>query len=571
MKIKALLATLLLAVLPLAYCSAQAIYDIVTYVQIDPQGNAQIFQKWDVEVVSGTEWYIPIGNLGNRFVHSLSVVELDPDSEEIIAQFESDGTGWDSKRSRKEKAFRCGIVDKGSSGVELCWGQGDFGRHCWVIEYYVDNLVEGYTDADGFNYQFVNDELIALPQHISLIVSNVPGLDASLDDIIEFSPEDTKFWGFGFKGRSEIDEGVIYFESDGPFQSESWSVIIMCRFEKGRFSPEYTYDYSFDKVEEKALKGASFDDDKEDETSFWVLLGTIIAAILGYGLWKNIQVKSGRKYNKKLLGGTRVDGWYRDVPLDGNLPAALWVLENSDRFTSEKKDYSKNIIGAYFLKWIFGKNLLVQEEKAGKDSKNLVLSEAPSGDASQMALWQFMQQAAGEDRILQSREFDAWARRNRLTFTAWLDGQKSSGQNYLAGKGYISGSKGTDTGTVEMRHLLEMKNFLSDYTLIGERSSQEVGLWKDYLVYAQMFGIADKVASEFKKLYPNVYEQVSNEVGGNLMNTIIWTNRYSNHVYTSGLYTPPSSTGSSRSGGGGFTSIGGGGGFSGGGHGGGSR
>jgi uncharacterized membrane protein len=116
------------------------------------------------------------------------------------------------------------------------------------------------------------------------------------------------------------------------------------------------------------------------------------------------------------------------------------------------------------------------------------------------------------------------------------------------------------------------KKFLEDFTIIGERASQEVALWHDYLVFASLYGIADKVAKELKDINPQAFEQMMvydyptmNEVvrmTRNMGNSI--TNARAQHFSGGGFS-------SSRGGFGGFTSIGGGGGFSGGGFGGGSR
>lgn len=48
-----------------------------------------------------------------------------------------------------------------------------------------------------------------------------------------------------------------------------------------------------------------------------------------------------------------------------------------------------------------------------------------------------------------------------------------------------------------------LKKFLLDFSNIDIKSSQEVVLWEDYLIYAQLMGIADKVEEQFAKLYPN--------------------------------------------------------------------
>ena len=36
----------------------------------------------------------------------------------------------------------------------------------------------------------------------------------------------------------------------------------------------------------------------------------------------------------------------------------------------------------------------------------------------------------------------------------------------------------------------------------------EVKLWDEYLMFAYLFGIADKVAKQFKNLYPEIVEEM---------------------------------------------------------------
>ena len=120
-------------------------------------------------------------------------------------------------------------------------------------------------------------------------------------------------------------------------------------------------------------------------------------------------------------------------------------------------------------------------------------------------------------------------------------------------------------------HVVEFKNFLNDFTLSKERGAGEVGLWKDYLVFAQLYGIADKVAEQFQKLYPKEFQELSESVGVN-PNDMMRTIRVNNNIATSSFNRATSKyQAGSIKGTGGHTSFGGGGGFSGGGFGGGGR
>ena len=53
-----------------------------------------------------------------------------------------------------------------------------------------------------------------------------------------------------------------------------------------------------------------------------------------------------------------------------------------------------------------------------------------------------------------------------------------------------------------VREVLGMKLFLEDFTLANERHATEVALWKDYLVFAELFGIAKQVRKDMKQINP---------------------------------------------------------------------
>ena len=106
-----------------------------------------------------------------------------------------------------------------------------------------------------------------------------------------------------------------------------------------------------------------------------------------------------------------------------------------------------------------------------------------------------------------------------------------------------------------------LKKFLNEFSLIKDRKAIEVKLWEEYLMYAQIFGIAKKVAKEFKRLYPDVLTD-------DYYDDIIFIHTIS-YEGVSAASVAKSRAESYSSGGGGFSSSGGGGGSFGGGSGGG--
>ena len=108
--------------------------------------------------------------------------------------------------------------------------------------------------------------------------------------------------------------------------------------------------------------------------------------------------------------------------------------------------------------------------------------------------------------------------------------------------------------------------FLEEFSKIDTREVIEVHMWDEYLMYAYLFGIADKVAKQLKNMYPEVLTNSDIDFD---------TLMYINYISTSSVNAASvakSRAESYSSGGGGFSSGGGGGGsFGGGGGGGGFR
>ena len=141
--------------------------------------------------------------------------------------------------------------------------------------------------------------------------------------------------------------------------------------------------------------------------------------------------------------------------------------------------------------------------------------------------------------------------------------------------------KSSEKKNTELGKLLCLKQFLKDFTIIEERGVVEVSLWNEYLVFASLFGIADKVKDDFKRVCPEYFQMSS--VANNLdTHTLLLSNTIHSLASTTSravrssvvsTYTSSSSSiwSSSSSGFGGRSSFSGGGGFSGGGRGGGVR
>ena len=516
-------------------------------VELRDDGSAFVKEVWEIDVKGTiTEWYLGKENLGKMTVSDLSV------TDENGTEYISEGTHWNVERSRSQKAGRCGIVKK-SGGCEICWGVGSNGLHTYTVSYILTGLVKGYSDKDGFNHMFITETDSGVDE-VSLTIRKNGAI---------LTPENTLVWGFGFSGEAEVIDGAVKYWSDRRFSSNS-RLIALVGFEKGIFTPENTVDKSFEDVRKKAMKGSDYKSEGDflDKVINFLLYGFVAligAALVGVLIWAEI---NDRKRRQELLGGTHKDvAWFRGVPVGGDLRKAANIIRllPEKRFSNNQAQEMQNMIAAYMMRLFYRGAFQIVPQGSGdpafKVNELTLTNEDVSGDDLNMELdlYNFFKEAAGDDEILQKKEMKRWANRHEARIYNW---QKKV-NNHASLK---------SLNAKDVREVFGLKNFLKDFTLIQDRGAVEVGLWNNYLVFASLYGIADQVLKDFKKVCPEYFtlsqtmQQFKDASPAVLWNTIGDTSKFMNRAASS--YASRSSS----SGGGGHTSFGGGGGFSGGGH-----
>ncbi len=122
----------------------------------------------------------------------------------------------------------------------------------------------------------------------------------------------------------------------------------------------------------------------------------------------------------------------------------------------------------------------------------------------------------------------------------------------------------TQKGVDENRQWEGLKKYMQDFSMLNEREIPEIAIWEKFLVYATVFGIADKVLKQLKVVYPNLNEEwntnhyvyLSLMMNGNFSNS--FTNAITNSMSTA--YSSGTGAGGGFSGGGGGRTEDGGGG-----------
>ena len=526
--------------------AANRVPEMEIEVALRSDGSAYITQTWTADTHEGTEFYLARKDNGYLSITDFSV----SDKNGTYTFVEK----WDVDASFEEKAGKCGILQT-DEGVELCWGISEYGENRYVIEYVLHGLVGGYSDADGFNYRFV-DEMTFFPTDVVLTICNQDGTP--------LSDEACDIWAFGFDGQIAFEDGVIRAWSESPLES-GHHMTIMVAFQKGMLSPSRSVDDSFESVKERAFAGSDYGDDGEsealtlDEILFLlVMFGTPVGLIILLDKWRK-KVKQA-KMKKRMEKA----GYFRDAPNDGNLNVTYRLGLCSGLCEEDA------LLGAYLMRLVSQGCLVSTDDSLGAKSVRLRLNHAPkSGNEYEDALYTILETAAGPDGVLQPFELEQFCSQNYVPLFRFMDSCERDGMQTLVKGGCLKGAvldstkNLTKTGQQELDEVLGLKHFLLDFSLIQERSVKETVIWQDYMVYALMLGIADKLEDQIRELYPDQIPQVEQ-----YRRYVSYTGYYNGLMYRAYSRERLQRTPSRSFGSGGHASFGGGGGFSGGGGGG---
>ena len=521
--------------------------DLNIRVVLSHNGDALITETRLMDVDDeGTECYIGLANTGESTVSNLQV------KDETGQQF-TYVDEWDIDQSRAWKSGKCGIIKK-RNGYELCWGLGDQGHRTYITQYTYTGLVHAYPDADAIRHVFLDADVRPKPAHVQLTIST--------DDGTPINADSCGIWGFRFNGELSFMDNSIVVESTEAFEDQS-ALYVMVRFPKGMFQPTIQEDDTFEHKKELAFEGSDYvGSDDEDMSIFeWIIfilvyVGFSIVPVVCF-IWHLYSVwRARRRANKDLL-------WYRDIPMDGNLQEANNVL-NAYKYLHT--DYN-NLMSACILKLINMGAITIETRPnmKGKMEQNFVIQELKDIDKQPVLMrkiYNIFKQAAGADTVLEPKELKQYM--NSSQHQSITD----SFINTLHTKTKISQYKDRED---EVRQLFGLKKFLKEFTLLDERELKEVKLWKDYMIYATLFGIADKVIKEMKKINPEYFNM--DQVAGQMANDMTLPTIYSVMRHSTASAVANKAAREHRSSGhGGHSSWGGGGGgFSGGGGGGGVR
>jgi hypothetical protein len=543
-----LMLILMLSALLAVPVSANSINAVEIWATIHSDGSATMKEVWDVYITdsSNTEWYVAKHNLDNMDILDLSVQE---DKSGSPVPFETLSV-WDENASRAKKAGKCGLL-RANGGYEICWGFGELGYHKYTVAYTITNIVKGYQGGDAMRFNFLSEP-----------AGGVDSLNIHLSaDGFSLTAPATRVWVFGYHATSSfVNGGITVLGSDRFLQSDYAAILLA--FDPSLLSPADRRTETLDEIINLNMEGGIWEKPKNDsfDDTFVIIIAFTFPVIIMF-----IITRKRRKQFRMI----RKAPYCRELPFEGNIGATYARLCDIYRTNGGR------IIGCFLLKWLqTGQVEIVTNTYYGEPTIRLHAARAdlPLFEAS---MYSMFMAAAGQDMILRNNDLKKWAYKNHRDIKRWLLEYRAFYKNELVQMGVYEVvpvkhrfKTSTETEFCDTPLAQDMtlrafgfKRYLEDFTRVNEREAREGGLpaagcsdwpfqsvnerevrevWDQYLIFAQLFGIADCVAEQFKELFPNnFYQNDLRYIGGSLyMASIVVSNSFSQsmqQVYMGGF------------------------------------
>ena len=553
---KKIIFTLVLFLLP-SIILANEINNIDMDIYVDNNGTAHVTEKWTVKAKNNTEFYKQYKNLNESSITNYKV-NMNGKNFELV--------DWNINASFEEKAYKYGynyIYD----GVELCFGISNYGNNNYTLSYDITNFI--YNTSD--NYQLAYWNLI---QPSSDMIDNV-----NIKIRSDFKYSDTlDVWGYGKYGAPcYVYDGVIEMTSEGAIGSSEYMTILV-KFPANSFNTTATMNNDFNYYLDMANEGATPYKHKNNNR----ILSAIAEAlpiVLGIGIPLIVIILRSILHKKKKYGyknNKTIDKantpLFREIPCNKDMYYANCLVSLNDKLYKEYQE--TNIFGAIILKWVKENKVTFKVDPKGifnKDSGTMDLTLNPTfDDPLEKELFDIMY-SASKDGILEPKELENWCDNHYTKFfdlfkrinKREIEKLKANNHIYIRTNSNECKYKNVMDDTIyeDSIQLYGLKKYFDEFTKIDTKEVIEVHLWDEYLMFAYIFGIANRVAKQLKDLYPEVLNDPN-------VNFDYSTLMYIDHISYNSVHAASvamSRAESYSSGGGGFSSGGGGGGSFGGG------
>ncbi|MCI9287381.1 MAG: DUF2207 domain-containing protein [Clostridia bacterium] len=575
-------------------------------VTLNSDGSANVVETWRISI-EDTNTLFKTFEIDSSKYKEITDVKV----QEVKSSGNVDFRKINQYKYHVDKNCYYALVYKGK--FEIAWGvHAEDVTRTYKISYKIIDAVKNYNDCSEFYWQFVSTD--------SEIPANKVTGTIKLPNIVE-NLEDLRVWAHGpLNGNVKKDSNdTVSFEVEGLEENTMLEArIVTPRLVFGinnNTSNEYKLQSILEQEQEWADKANRRREEirlRQENMRKTMITTCIVFNLIGLVL-AVIIVKKIYKYHNKLKEIPKIKPeqeieYYRDI--EGNETPAEAAFIYYFKNTGIQYNMSK-VISATMLDLCMKKHIEFEIVPNKKNQIKVILKkDFPEGLArDERLIYELLQKVASkETNSFTMKDFEKYASRHSSSVLGTFskiekiakDLQEENG-NYskesvaksnswsTKGVGYVflailsvismwlliipaivaavysfkiasRYNTLTQKGVNRKEELQGLKKYMEEFSMIDDKTVPELVLWEKYLVYATVFGIADKVLKQLKVVYPQITE-------GDLAGYTYMYLMYSNNFNTSFLNTLNTSVttsyhsatnySSGSGGGGGFSSGGG--------------
>lgn len=588
-------------------------------VTLNSDGTANVTETWDISIEDTNTLFktFEIDKSKYSEITNVSVIEITNGINKSFSRIYSE------KYHVDKNCFYALINSK--KQFEIAWGvheDDSYSRRQFKINYTIVDAVKNYNDCSEFYWQFISTSS-AIP---SKNVTGTITLPSNLENL-----QNLKVWAHGpLNGNIYIESSnSVKFEVanlNSHTMLETRVVTPNNIFNQNLNTSNTNKLDSILEQEQKWADEANKERERIANREKFIRIGLIIfysiSNIIGLFIMI-ILIKKIKKYKKELeiapnYKPTMPNKYFRDIPNEKATPADagyLYYFKTATFSTHITSIFSATLLDLCLKKYLSFE--IIENNKKDINVKlNTDISTLKPLSADELEVYNFLKNVSSTNSFTM-KDFEKYCKNHSTKFNTICSSiEKNAKNNQIENGNYdknlISTSQKwssngvaflvlsificipfmalaiipsiiasyycfkiygryntlTQKGVDEKESWVGLKNYMNDFSLLKEKEVPELVLWEKYLVFATAFGIADKVLSQLKVIYPELndtnylknngysyfYLMYHHNMANNFIHSI---NNSVTNTYNSTNYSSGSGSGGGFSGGGGFGGGGG--------------
>jgi len=272
-----------------------------------------------------------------------------------------------------------------------------------------------------------------------------------------------------------------------------------------------------------------------------VLVFLVIYSI--YNFKSELEKLSGYKFGKtgKEIFNNDVN-YFTGIPCQNNIFKTYFLTR---LYTIEEKPSNKNLLGGLLLKWFFEGKLEIKNNNDinvyNRDKQFIVLKPNLKLESDIEDKLYNMLYLTSRNGILSKNEIEDSGTDNCFELIKWFGETLDYGRNLYINDGLIYKENNKyiikDELKAEAIKLVGLRKYLVEFSRISKKIPIEINLYKDYLLYAQIFGMSDLIVKKFSKFYSDEIYAYDNNFNISLIDSVALIDSISKSIIDSSIKT----------------------------------